>query len=361
MPKIQNPTLYVFIGEAAATADSILKEAVATHPAGGTTHVCLNALHDVDKLIRAAKVKIQMQETTLNMHRANIYVIVNAHQPQAAPLTLAAGGKLRTQFAEDFAAFHITLAVMLSESNETDDNLPYETRNKTTYAFLQALTGDTAYDRIFLLSDRNEHGRVSPTNHKNTYKLLAYLPLLHVLDTQFDNIVTTKAREHGHVLFASAGLGEEPPQNCGIFNNHTNQKLHSVAQILETEISKKTQLANDFFIPSFNRDAQIIADITSVAAKPLSFMDFRGASIKEAESMLFGDGAAQFYEKEFANMPPNIDTCEMQISLSNAAAEEAQLGRLLDELAGDISHLENSLEQKKKPLCRWASFVLLTA
>lgn len=357
---IKNPALYVQIGNAKYI--NILKEE--THRGAACLHLDEYLDEPIDKLIRGAKASLQSGEIlSINAQRVNIYVIAVAHDPRAAQLVLTAGERLRALFAEDFAAYHITLAVLLDESNEPDrDGYEYEARTAATYKFLASLTGDTAYNRIFLLSNRNELGGVSPANHANAYRFLAYLPLLHELEnSRFDEAINAMAAETGRVLFASAGLGAgEPAQDV----NRENRALYNLALVLESCVGRSAHtLRAPVLAPAGTEPTAVIIpslqecsspamsdDIASVASTPLSLsqiLSLRTATITEAETIIFGETAANFFN---TNYP--LPNCEIPTSttlpLHEAAAEEMHLAKLLDELTAEINRLTHELSQKER-------------
>jgi len=330
---VQNPTLYVQIGSAQHL--SIILEAEQTHPPGGA--ICLPLDEPMDKLIRAAKASLQSCEISpLNAQRVNIYVVTIAHDPQAAQFIPIVGRRLQTIFAED-SAFHITLVVLLDESNEPSrDGCEYEARSGATYEFLVSLTGDTVFDCIFLLSNRNELGRVA--SHENTNRLLAFLPLLHGLEnSRFNETLTAKTGEAGRVLFASAGLGVgEPVPDV----NKENRILHNFAHMLEREMEGNATIANPPVIASEAKQS-----ITSLPSKLLSFPEIfslRGASIAETETILFGDSAANFFNKNYPS-PSCNSSFTNTLSLCDAVAEEKHLANLIAKTTGEISYLADNL------------------
>jgi len=364
--KLQNPTLYVFIGAMQNALDEIMREAETTHSDGGAVRLHLDETDDMDRYIRASKAKLQSLDTGLNIQRVNIYVLAKAHDSHATKLVSAAGQKLHTLFAEDFAAHHLTLVVFFSESNESDeDGYSYETRSKATYDFLTSTTGYTAYDRIFLLSDRNEYGRVSHTNRKNTYGLVAYLPFLHSLGSRFDETLAVKTNEAGRVLFASAGFGKcdnKCPEDT--LEAETNHYLHLIAQALENELLEGEKKGNSAELPKLSySDEQdfclekeacaarflpdsmkIISDIASVAANPLSIFNLLGVTIVEAESLLFGDRASRFFEENYMlrkapEKPP------IRLPFNKLVEKVGRLKHVLERLSCEISALSQSLVQ----------------
>ena len=368
---VQNPTLYIQIGSAKKI--DIISLAEQTHPPGGA--ICLHLSEPMDKLIRAAKAGLQSAEISpISTRRVNIFVIVIAHDPQAARLTLSAGERLRALFAEDFAAFHITLAVLLDESNEADkDGYEYETRAAATYEFLASLTGDMAFNRVFLLSNRNEFGRVA--NHDFMHhmrQLLAFLPLLHGCEnSRFDETLTamaatvmTSGRKYsenletvsqglrqrnttkaGRVLFASAGFGVG---DLAVDVNKENRVLNLLAQMLEREMEGCDRgYCNDW---AKSVSQPIAIDIASVASNPLLFseiLSLRGATLTEAEALIFGIAAENFFNK---NYPQPLCDISLQntLPLRDAIAEESHLAKLLEDMGREISKLTCDLSQKER-------------
>ena len=384
---VQNPTLYVQIGSAKKI--DIISLAERTHPPGGA--ICLQLGEPVDKLIRAAKACLQSGEMARpGTQRVNIYVIAIAHEPQVVPLTLHAGERLCALFAEDFATFHITLAVLVDESNEADrDGFEYETRAAATYDFLASLTGATAFDRIFLLSNRNEFGRVS--GHDYMYhmcQLLAFLPLLHgCQNSRFDETMNAKAAEAGRVLFASAGFGVG---DLAVDVNKENRVLHELAQVLEGEVKidlnendeqhssviagSTRNLQAESCRPSFvcvNSDkfgfeiydmkiagqarndktgGNIANAIASIASNPLSFsqiISLRGATLTEAEALIFGTAAENFFHTNYL-APHYESSTQTTLTLRGAVAEESCLAKLLEEIELEICNLSHELSQKER-------------
>lgn len=355
--KLQSPTLYVLVGSIKDT--DIITEVEKTHPAGAAMHLFINKKSDIDNHIRSSKARLQ-ECRNLNVQRANIYVVTKAHEPGARELVQKIGNSIRKLFTEDFATFHITLAVFLNESNELDqDGIPYNIRCRATYEFLAALTGETAFDTLFLLSDRNESGRVSEENHQNAYNFMAHLPLLHCLMSDFDKLLARKVRETGRVLFASGGIGtglEDEPADDEQYENfpfdkRRNSSWHMLAQVLENELAEGTKSSYDNPIDKYDITnielTQIIEDIASVAAKPISFLELRNMSAKEAEQLLFGDNAIRFFEKTY-DTKPLINKNATKLSLKKAVAEEIYLKDMMSSLLAQISHLTQTLAKKEE-------------
>lgn len=350
--KVLNSTVYIFVCEPPHVVHAVLQEAEVTHQHGALNHVCINDESSMQQEIRNIKAAMQRSATCeLNMQRVNIYVVARAYNPLVPPLIAGLCTNLRSHFLEDFATCDITLAALLCDSNAAIvDGITYEERGHNTYAFLLATASDIGCNRIFLLSNRNQHGRVVPHEEKNTYALLATLPLTHTVHTGFDSAIGAKARETGRIIFASAGLGQ-PLNSTSPLNGATTQALHKLAKILETEIAapKGAPVSNTplYKLPNYNNLTEIEANITSVAAMPLSSLDLRGATIKEAEAVLFGKSAQGFYHAQYAGRQEAVQTGGTQVLLSQAAAEEYELARMLADISASVQSLELEIAKKE--------------
>jgi len=356
--ELLNPTLYVLVGSVKDT--QITTEAEKTHPAGAMICLCISSIADIDNCIRSGKAELQ-ESSNLSVQRANIYVIAKAHEPGARELTQKIGDSLRKLFAEDFAAFHITLAVFVNESNELDqEGIPYNTRCKATYEFLAPLTGVTTFDIIYLLSDRNENGRVSEENRQNACKFMAHLPYLHYIRSDFDKLMARRAVEAGRVLYASGGIGvgledEATPTNNGFytnssFNKYRNSYLHILAQVLENELAESTATSYDSPInehETTSLEKEIKDDLVSVAAKPISFLELTNMSVKEAEQLLFGDNAMRFFERTYS-IKPKTSKNASNLPLKKAAIEEKYLKNMASYLLAQISRITQELAKKEE-------------
>ena len=207
-----------------------------------------------------------------------------------------------------------------------------------------------------MLSDRNEHGRVSHTNVYNLFKLMAYLPLVHNQNSHFNETLAARVGETGRVLFASAGFGGRI--NTMHDNFEINRHLHVAAQIFENEINdglnstvrarqssqpEKVACAARLLPVSFT----IISDIASVASEPISFLKLLGATMAEAEHLLFNDRARRFYEENYQAEPyvPSENYIGKSISLKKAVERVGHLKYIVEQLDSEISELSQKLEQ----------------
>jgi len=356
---MNTPNLYAFIGNTQDVSAKIMSETKKIYPADGAICLHLDETSDMDKTIRAAKVSIQRTKNGLNKKQANIYAVVKAHDRLGAQFVLAAGKRLSALFAEDFVAYRLTLAIFLSESNEPDvDGISFEMRSKFTYEFLMMMAGHTPFDCIFLLSDRNEYGQVDPINYGNVCKFLARLPQTCV-KSRFVETLAMKAGEAGRTLFASGGFWEKEMPD-----DQPNRKLYQLAEVLENELAEGEKISiqsdeilainkeerhpfsvfNQSSFRNSHTDTKIIADICSVAAKPLSSLQLNGMTVKEAETLLFGDNAVRFFE---INYPQHEEQLQYQehLPLRNAVAKERQLRHRLDNLSAEIAWTSQELAQ----------------
>jgi len=97
------------------------------------------------------------------------------------------------------------------------------------------------------------------------------------------------------------------------------------------------------------RRSKIVADVTSVAARPLSFFNLKGLSVKEAEQLLYGESALRFYEENYSvslldNSVLHSDNSN-SLTLYKAVAEEKRLREILEELSYEKIQLSQELSQ----------------
>jgi len=291
-----------------------------------------------EEIIRTKKAHMQSNTPA---ERVDIFAVADANEAGIIPLIKTAGEKLRAVFAEDFIIVKINLLVFITESNEPIDNYPL--RAKRTYDLLVHLTAPAAFDAIFLLSDRNELGVVNKENHTKACNGIDKLPLV-LKQSDFYENMHQMAAARGRVLFASLGFGEVPEENepKEIFNRDT--ALH-LAKILETELNvQKKENTIDITLPITRGEMQ--RAITAVAANHVPAYRLKGASLEQAEDMLFGSGASTFYKKNI-----NIQNEEVEISttlLRDLAARQQYLSSTFVFLGESIRSLKNSLSEKKE-------------
>jgi len=336
MLDIKNPSLYVFVGN--VESQEVITEVMEMHPPNSANFLHILNENNIDSQIRGVKAKLQCINCGLDMQRANIYVVADACEPSG--LVLEVGMRLRVLFAEDFAAFSITLVVLLDESNVCE-GAEYTIRNQATYEFLTALTRYTAFSCIFLLSNRNEAGRVCETNRKNAYEVLAVLPVVLGNKSRFEATMEARAGEAGRVLFASAGVGGRQQHEGKV----QGVLLDSLVHVLESELGfgESIRGGKPAFAVEISRpdDSVQVVDIVSVAAKPLQFATFIGVSVEHAEAMLFGVNVQKFYDRNF----PALHTWQNDytMTLRDAVTEEQQLRIELDCLQNEIDQASQQL------------------
>jgi len=329
---MQNLSLYVFIGSAKNMKDT-----------RDIMSIELDEASDLDRIIRTTKAEIQSSEAVgIDIQRINIYVIANAHEPDpdAGKFVRMVGDRLKILFSEDFVSLHISLLVFLSESNELDaGGITYETRCRFSYEFLLSLTSPAAFDRIFLLSDRNEHGFVSPTNHQSAYDAAMHLPFLQRASSQFGETMNLMEKESGRVLFASLGF-------CAAENKANVQdigKINYLADILENEL-RKGECRKVFNLEAAS--GQIISDIAGVAANTVTMLNLFGVTLKEAEDILYGDRACRFFAEKY-KIPAAREEAMDTLELSALAAEERQITQVLHDITDRIRNLDYELNEKQ--------------
>jgi len=295
--------------------------------------------------LRAVKAEVQANVAGLKLSRVNVYAI--ATDENAVTTLGQAGGNLRKVFREDFVAVDLNLIVVLDESKAN------------TYQFLKKLPDhSTTFDRVFLLSAKNEHNEVRAGSFENICETIAALPLVNDTDSRFCEILAARSFEQGKVLFASAGAWLRPDSNVA-----ENRELHRQAEVMEREIAEQfpniqeksfSYSAEAAAIPEEFNDNEIVENIASVAAKPLRFWHLWGYTIGDAEKFLFGDGAEKFFAKNYAGEFSREFPCEFSpenMPLSEVAAQERALCKSIDELTKRMHRQENELAQSEAMTC----------
>jgi hypothetical protein len=277
-----HPVLYVFLGGARCLAHEIQARAQEVHPCGGVFFLSLpEGEGDTRRAAITVKARIQQNEAGLNLKRVYIYIVAQGHRPEAGAGLQSFANTLRTVFAEDFTVPDLSLCVLLRESLEPSDR--YEARASAISRLLSNLAEASAlYDRVFLLSDRNETGALHPAHWPLIYEAVARLPLTHSTPSRLYGMLDAKKTAEGRPLFLSAGINPAealPPSEAdpSVANAHPPEAVPTAP------------------IP----DHVIIGGIQSVAARPLNIFHFYGLTLAEAEAALFGDGAARFFESNY--------------------------------------------------------------
>ncbi|MCL2840156.1 MAG: hypothetical protein FWE05_05220 [Defluviitaleaceae bacterium] len=336
---IKHPTVFVFLGNVGE--EEILSGAEQTHPKHG-----FFSIRDIEE-VDIIKTRIQSGESGLNIKRVHVYVIVEAGAVDISAIDTA------LIFRRNFATVVLTLVVILNEASGTD--------NRTTHEFLQQLSeSETPFDRIFLLSDKNENDIVNLENRQNIYKLIANLPLLHNVQSSFDEIMTAKAREQGRTLFVSAGFWKrkkpEPPKEThnDIFSPSAIKTLHHFAKVLDKHIADGTRIHPSSTPTIPEKFADVASSVISVPARPLKLWDLLGRTIKEAEIMLYGKEAIRFFEDNYTIEILETDEESISMTLCEAVAQEKHMGQMISDITLEITQLSDTIEateaQQKTPL-----------
>ena len=372
---MRNPTVYVFLGDEASAnvcgglREGVKRAAARIHSAGtaffadfahfsdaprGNSDVASaknagnntvgDTLDNFDTL-RAVKVDVLSNVAGLKLTRVNVYAV--ATPEHTAAILDETGGHLRNVFREDFVSVDLNLIVILDESKTN------------TYQFLKNLFNHTAFNRVFLLSSKNEHNEMRAGFFENICETIAALPLINTTDSRFCEILAARSFEQERVLFASAGAWMRPTSNVA-----ENRALHRQAEAMEREIAfgessrELSQMrGNCSAISTGGNDCdsigEIVENIASVAAKSLRFWHLWGYTIGDAEKLLFGNGAEKFFEKNYAKYSPSPDNFKSPeaMPLSQVAAQERALRQNIDEMNGRMRRKENELAQSQAAAC----------
>jgi hypothetical protein len=240
--------------------------------------------------------------------------------------------------------------VILRESNDVSDADAggFDERNASMLKFLTALAENkTLFNRIFLLSDKNEYGEVLPSSFANICATAAALPLLNDMDSHFNEIMAAKIAEQG--VFASAGFWQKPQSRTA-----ENRELHKLAETMEKELAQGESTAAfsstsvDNLSPIEPDHSEKIANnVTSAAAKPLRAWNLWGIKIKDAEILLYENEAKNFFEKNYsrrAKEPTPLENPE-KMPLSEVSEKEKHLREAISKLTRVSVSLSDSLKQ----------------
>lgn len=332
------PTLYITLG--GLCLQRIIKEATKTHQNGEFFALSL-AQHNHIQALGEIKAKIQKLHTHLSLTAINIYIATSAINYKEN--TLAICQSIQQIFMEDFNQVSINLVALLTETSEKMSHMSLKKRRNRTHRFLISLTGEHPFNHIFLLSDCNQKGQISPRNIKNAYKVLACLPFLQSSD--FAQSMASKALYGKRVLFCTAGVGYAPTPPTNIhtknhweaFANHLN---HSLIEFIHPDITP------------VKIDTQPIAQ--AIAAAPAADIlphKLWGKTMAQGESALFGDTLPHFIASNFSYTSPQV---MLQGSIDKLVVEKTRLQLHIAQLTTAIAKIKKNVENpsKIKPFAR---------
>jgi hypothetical protein len=294
-----NPTVYFFLEE--SLREEILLQEERIHAAKTVFAAFSGELCNV-------KAKILANEAKLNLNRVNIFVIANSF-PECE--------EIQKIFCEDFFTVDISLVIILNENFSAPSQ--------------------SHFNRIFLLSKKNERGEILPNSEKNICEIIAALPLLNLTSSRFNEILSAKSAEREEILFASAGFWQPPPSKI-----NENKLLHRLAKILETEMNSGNfapEPPKNFNIETAN------CEVSGVMAKPLRCWELWGSTVKEAENLLFGKEAERFFEKTYFLRNEREKFFAEKKTLREAVQEEKFLSASVAAAEMQIDALKREMEQ----------------
>ena len=284
-----------------------------------------------NETIRTLKAKIQRNEEGLNIKRVNISVIT----PGAANPTECeqAGRLIRTLFEEDFPIVHMSLFILLSESNTQSD---FEARSAASLQLLrhvQDFQKENLYDIVWLFSDRNEHNVIKDENMQNNLALIEILHLL-IADSNFEESLLQKSRDLGQPLFATAGMAKlTKPYKEIVFTAFKKAFSYLIKPPLTTtglNLPEHPAVQAAIGVPI--SAGQLVSDMESIAVNKISGRNLHKASIRQVEELLFGNRARLFFEANFAGGGPsgcigisNFDINAVLTSVKEHIAKEGLL------------------------------------
>jgi len=287
--------------------------------------------------IRALKAEIQQNKAQLNIRRINVSVVVRAGENSAD--VGWAGQFLRTLFEEDFPIVHLSLFILLSESNVQED---FEARSAAALSLLRKAEDFPFYNLIWLFSDRNERDTVSAANMQRNLETIAFLHSLNHQDSRFEDSLRQKSRDANRRLFVSAGMAQlQKPDREIAFA--VFRRVFSWFALAEP-VQKNTpgSIADKLNVGTPVSEEKIAREMESIAANNVKGRALHKMSIREAEAMLFGDRVRLFYEANFTQ-----EAADIEIEPSMLAGESFAE---IQEIESRIASYTQEIEQREQGL-----------
>ena len=326
--------------------------------------------------IRAKKAEIQRNEANLNIKRVNISVIISpkngvkgrcvsgGHTFSAAAksgpenpldfdLALAleqTGRLLRSLFEEDFSVVHLSLFILMSESQED-----IEARSAVYLRLLKHVRKfqkDGIFNLVWLLSDRNEHNEVKEEHMQKNREIIKILPAV-ISDSSFEDRV-------GGNVFSTAGIARltKPTKEIAfcvfrrVFSHIIKSAGHQPVRTSDRLDHPAVQAAVGVPVS----EEQMIRDMASVAEDKVSGRTMHKRSIREVEQLLYGNRARLFFEANFTGRTAEFDveavleTARGYVLQNGLAAAEAYRPGPLTELDERITSYEQEIDLRYRDL-----------
>lgn len=355
---IKHPSLYVFAGDCGDAYTQVYNHSQETLT-GGAFFLELfkrEGQEDAVRVIRNLKTEIQKNEADLNIKRINIHVCVLASNDSG--LAEQAGSLLRKVFCEDFPIVHMTLFILLSESNRYED---YERRSALSLQTLRAVeafqhAGYSAagplYDIAYVLSDRNENDIVSDDNMNKNYEMMVGLHYWAYTESRFEDSLRQKSMNTGSACFASAGMACLAKPNREIAFAVFQHVFEYLLMELQTPVApiNINTLAEDLSQQTFPQnitEEKIVQDLMSVASKPVNIFQLRNINLREAEKFLFGEGAARFFEANGLGLNAGRVRTEDAVNTITQVAADTKAGPFVEKVL-DFNGQEEAIATLKR-------------
>ncbi|MDR1663594.1 MAG: hypothetical protein LBR83_01550 [Clostridiales bacterium] len=352
------PALYVFAGECEDAYAHIYK--AARDMRGGAAFFLELAEDDPSRAIRGVKAEIQRNEAGLNIQRVNIYTVARAAGPDAG-LIERYGRLLREIFEEDFPIVQTELVILLSESNHWED---YERRTAKSYQFLREAErfqrkdggAGPVFSLVYLLSDRNENGRVSGAVTENNYRLVANLPALNETESRFKDQVYKL--DEKVIRFATAGFAQLEKPNRAIAYAVFR---HVYDFFLEALKARGT--CNGFaYAPCLPQGGNISGELLSAATRDVKARRLNGLTLREAERELYGDGLERFFTQRYgneygANADGMIEAALTEVRKSGPYAPRSETDTArAEDLKNTVAQYDQKIKALYESVCRVSVF-----
>lgn len=177
------------------------------------------------------------------------------------------------------------------------------------------------FDLVYVLSDRNERGLLSPDELQGSYEMISHVSLLKnrkykeqvygpgnssYNNTSFKNNIMTESGRQGYV---SAGMAKvkRPNQSIALVVLYHFYRQMKADMALDPEIGEQEKLAMFGVNPQaieervsrFVPDIEAISEMHALMTHEVSYASIRHMSLREAEQALYGDGCAAFFRSNY--------------------------------------------------------------
>ena len=288
---------------------------------------------ELSAAVRSVKSEIQRNTARLNIKRINVSVIIPPTMAYSQERDYKKAGQLLAGlFGEDFPIVHLSLFVLLSESNSQNN---FEARSAASLRLLQQIKEfqkeEQIYRLVWLLSDRNEHDVVSEENFENNLAIIGFLHSFSAhSDSNFEDSLKSHYKDKGEAIFVTAGMAQltKPYKEIGFsvfrktFISIADSEIQPTDNVSDAKTIRDTHMKNFVrwdsgsvttqVLTSFVEHPVVLAavgvavseedmlrEMESIAINKINGRVLHKKSIREAEEQLFGKRAKLFYDANY--------------------------------------------------------------